>query len=338
MILTYNVKHGLDLSEELEKARRIAKYGVEHGCRSSKDVSFFGMKSVLSNAVLRKYVGCRTLKEVHNVVIPVNNQAFRLEGDEIYIPCLKARFRFDHHPEIECVKHIELDSVYAHVACQVREAQPRATQHFIGVDRNTTGHVAVAANPDTGKVAKLGKSCNHIHKKYCSMRRRAQRQGKSKRNHKYRKAKQFKKRESHIVKNINHQISKEIVDMAVKDNATIVLEDLKSSRDTFVTGRGFRYSLNSWSFYQLQQFIEYKAKLQGIPVMYVPPECTSTECSRCGREGKRRGKTFVCPHCGHADHADVNAGFNIAIRGRLLADRDVGKGSTDAPNGGMAVV
>ena len=56
---------------------------------------------------------------------------------------------------------------------------------------------------------------------------------------------------------------------------------------------------------------------------------------RCGQIGNRDGKTFKCPHCGHADHTDTNAGFNIAIRGRSIIDRDMIEGSTDTPNGAM---
>jgi putative transposase len=81
--------------------------------------------------------------------------------------------------------------------------------------------------------------------------------------------------------------------------------------------------------------IEYKARLLGVEVEYVNPAYTSKTCSRCGSLGKRNGKDFECLECGHVDHADANAAFNIAEPsesiGRLQAERDVCKGSTDTP-------
>lgn len=316
-MLTINVKHGLDLSDELRKAKQVAVYGVAHKCTSTAQVKHFGMKAVLSNAVLRKYVRCKTLKEVHNIVIPVPSQGMKYDGSEIYIPCLKAHIPFDatraNHP-IEKICHLELDATYVHICCEVADAPARETTTFLGVDRNTTGHVAVACNPTTGSVLMLGKKCQHVHKKYMHIRRNHQKEAKQRKHHKFRKLKNIKRRESNIVRNENHHISKAIVKRAVEENATIVFEDLKSIRETSKRGGRFKYSLNSWSFYQLQVMVEYKAKLQGVPVVYVNPEDTSQDCSRCGEEGIRKGKTFVCPHCGHTAHADVNAGFNIAKR------------------------
>ncbi|MEM0117931.1 MAG: zinc ribbon domain-containing protein [Conexivisphaerales archaeon] len=78
-------------------------------------------------------------------------------------------------------------------------------------------------------------------------------------------------------------------------------------------------------------------RAEDIPLTYVEPRNTSKECSRCGSIGIREGKLFKCLN-GHVDHADVNASFNIALRppsmesiGRLHADRDACKGSTDTP-------
>jgi putative transposase len=107
------------------------------------------------------------------------------------------------------------------------------------VDLNTTGHIAVVSNPDTGKVWKLGKAAEHIHKKYRDIRRGLQKQGK------YKKVKQIKNRESSIVRNLNHHISKKIVEIATKTESCIKLERLSNIRQNKKHGKSFQYSLNS---------------------------------------------------------------------------------------------
>lgn len=110
-------------------------------------------------------------------------------------------------------------------------------------------------------------------------------------------------------------------------------------RKTRRSGRSFRYALNSWSFYQLQRFVEYKARLQGVVVAYIAPNYTSKTCSMCGHIGDREDKKFSCSSCGHVDHADVNASFNIGKPvlhcvlgiGQSSVDRDALEGSTDTP-------
>ncbi len=334
MLLTYKVKHDRDLSTELEKARKVAEYAIEHRSRSSADVKHIGLKSVIANQILRKYGSDRKARAVTNVVLIVPGQSIRYHSQSriISVSCLKMNLDARFLPPFEKVNQIELNEEYAFVTVTINEPPLREVDHWIGVDRNTTGHVAVMGNPETGKVWKLGKQCHHVHNKYKNIRRKLQKQGC------YKEVKELKNRENRIVRDINHKISKKIVDIAVQNACGIKMEQLDGIRNNRKQTSSFRYSLHSWSFYQLQRMIEYKAKLLGVPIAYVAPQFTSQMCSRCGLLGVRNGKGFTCPHCGHVDHADANASFNIALRpsieegvGRLYADRDACKGRIDTP-------
>jgi len=152
--------------------------------------------------------------------------------------------------------------------------------------------------------------------------------------------KKIKRREQNIIKDLNHKISKKIVQVAKQNNCGIKLEKLTKIREkrNKKTQQSFKYSLNSWSFYQLNMMIEYKSKILGIPVAYINPAYTSQTCSKCGVIGNRNGKEFKCVSCGHVDHADSNAAFNIAAfellnntesDGHLVLDRDNIKRNTD---------
>jgi len=329
MILTFKIKHNKDFSNELRKAKQIAEFAIKTRTQSSKDVKQFGLKSIISNQILRKYSRNRKVKNVRNVNLIIPNQGitFDKENRAIRIPSLKLCLGYNFR-DFEKVNQIEIDNEYASISVTVREMPQIKPNVWMGVDRNTTGHVAVMVNPQTGKVLKLGKEAGHIHSKYKSMRRELQKKGK------YRKVKEIKNRESRIIRDLNHKIARKIVEVAEENHAGLKLEDLKGIRGNKKHRKGFNYNLHSWSFYQFQKFIEYKAKLHGIPITYVEPENTSKECSRCGSIGIREGKDFECQYCGHVDHADVNASFNIALRqgmGQLHADSDACKGSTDTP-------
>ena len=336
MILTFKIKHNRNFSSELDKAKMIAKYVLTHKTRSSKDVKQFGLKSAIANQILRKYGNNKTIKNVNRVKLTVPSLSINVDKEKrvIKISCLKFKTQYNFRNDYEKINQIELDNEYAYISVNIKE-QPQITpKAWIGVDRNTKGHIAVAGNPSTGKVWKLGKEALHIHNKYKNIRKDLQKKGK------LRLVKKIKHRESRIIRDLNHKIAKEIVNIAIVNNAGIKLEQLDGIRNNKKHTRKFNYSLHSWSFYQLQNFMEYKAKLYGILLTYVEPKNTSQECSRCGNIGIRDSKKFVCHSCGHVDHADANASFNIALRqpinsniGQLNTDRDVFKGSTDTPRG-----
>jgi putative transposase len=314
MVLTYKIRHNFNLNLQLEQAFRIAKFCVKHKTISSRDVKQFGLKSMLSNQILRKYSRNRKTRKINSVNLVVPNQGIQCNQDNrtIRIPSLQIEFGYQFRNDFTKINQIEISKQYIYVSCSFAETPRTLPSCSVGVDLNATSHLAVVADPSRGKVLKLGKSGNHIHKVYQKLRKRFQRR------RKLRKFKALRRRESRRSRDLNHKISRRIVNYANQHNAVIKLEYLKNIRNNVNRkskfNRELKTTVNNWSFYQLQQFIEYKAKLLGVTVQYVDPQYTSQECSRCGLLGERNNKKFVCPYCANVDHADVNAAFNIADR------------------------
>jgi len=330
MILTYKVKHGRDFTTELGKARKIAKFAIVNRDKlSTKSVKHIGLKAAISNQILRKYGRNKKAESITSVNLVVPNYHIRNTGTHITIPCLKLELDLP-VKNFTKVNQVELNKEYAFISVTVPEQELVEPKSYLGVDLNATGHIAVMANPETGKVEKMGKQARYIHDKYKHIRKTLQKQGK------LGLLKKIKHRESNKVRDLNHKISKHIVEVAKEKGMGIKLEAIKGIHNTRKKSRSFNHTLHSWSFYQLGQFIEYKAKLNGVAVAYIEPAYTSQNCSICGYLGKRNGKEFECSHCGHVDHADSNASFNIAERqiqniGLLNIDRDMFKGYTDTP-------
>ena len=179
---------------------------------------------------------------------------------------------------------------------------------WIGVDLNTTGHVAVAADPTSGKILKLGKSIHHIHTHSVNNCTKLWKEGK------LWKLKKSKTRERSSFKIALASITRQIVTFAESLGTGIKFEKLFSAhysphdQNTFAN----EFTFDNGSFFTLQRMVERRARKRGIPVIYVNPAYTSTRCCRCGKFGRRFRKRFECPHCGFVLHADVNAAFNIA--------------------------
>ena len=85
----------------------------------------------------------------------------------------------------------------------------------------------------------------------------------------------------------------------------------KLSKKQIATRRKNNRSLNSWSFYRLAKFIEYKSALAGILVIRVDPYKTSQRCPHCGEAHKAKDRKYVC-ECGFHAHRDVVGAINIA--------------------------
>jgi len=126
-------------------------------------------------------------------------------------------------------------------------------------------------------------------------------------------------RERRFQKWVNHTISQQLVREAVQTRAVIALEDLTGIRVRVkAKGPKQRREGHAWAFYQLRQFITYKAALAGVGLVLVNPAYTSQTCHQCLWIGKRTAKAFACSHCGWSGDADFNGACNIAKLGAVV--------------------
>ena len=130
-------------------------------------------------------------------------------------------------------------------------------------------------------------------------------------------------KEQRIMKNIDHKLSHDIIATAVAHNVkTIKLEQLSNIRSTTRTSRKNNHSLHNWSFYRLAQYIEYKAKLAGIEVLYVNPAYTSQTCPVCGKRHHANDRNYTC-ECGFHTHRDIVGAWNICNSTEYVGDSNI---------------
>jgi IS605 OrfB family transposase len=142
-----------------------------------------------------------------------------------------------------------------------------------------------------------------------------------------RRLSKIRRKEANFRRNQNHCIAKKIVAKAKASESAIVLESLKGIRDRLTVKRRQRARHAGWSFSQLRLFVEYKAKLAGVPVVSVDARNTSRTCSECGHcaKGNRQSQAeFRCLHCGYSTNADYNAARNIWAAGAMSTGLMVG--------------
>ncbi|MFE7841692.1 RNA-guided endonuclease InsQ/TnpB family protein [Streptomyces sp. NPDC057474] len=209
---------------------------------------------------------------------------------------------------------IERDGVlYLIATCEVPEAEEYEPDHFIGVD---LGIVNIATT-STGYQA-AGRGLNRRRTRERKLRGNLQK--KNTKSAKRRLMARARKEQRHV-KNTNHVIAKRIVTEAERTSAGIALEDLGGIRQRVRLRKPQRVTLHCWAFAQLGEFIAYKSRRAGVPVVHVDPAYTSQTCCECGHvdEKNRVGQAlFICRNCGVVAHADRNASHNIAQRGAVV--------------------
>jgi IS605 OrfB family transposase len=210
---------------------------------------------------------------------------------------------------------------FLYATCNVEEPLEGDPSGFLGVD---LGVVNLAVDSD-GQVYSAAQ-VNNVRHHHRRLRRKLQQKGSHSAK---RRLKKLAGREKRFAKDVNHCISKRIVEKAERTGRGIALEELTGIRSRIRARKPQRATLHSWSFAQLRGFISYKARRKGVPVAFVDPAYTSQTCPVCGcvdKKNRSDQSTFSCVSCGFSGLADTVAARNIA--GRAVVNRPNVAGST----------
>ena len=231
------------------------------------------------------------------------------------------------------------NKVFLHIVMEKELSDPVPIDHFVGIDR---GINKIAVTSDNRFFN--GGEIKRVSRRYQTLRSELQSCGsRSAKRH----LRRMSKKENRFRADINHRVSKRIIE-GIPQGATIVLEDLKSIRQRVRLHKKQRAQVHRWNFFQLQEFLTYKAQAKEISIECVDSRYTSQKCSRCGhtsRSNRRSQSIFKCRQCGFSLNADLNASRNIRQNyldaighpGRVdVSQPIVAHDDVKAPSGGTA--
>ncbi len=195
--------------------------------------------------------------------------------------------------------------------------------NVIGVDIGTKVLAAVSIINSNSHIAKqlyFGRDVSQVKRDIGVRRSILQSKGTDRARRALRKLRGY---EANFTRTRCYQIAHEIVDLAVKHNASIAIEDLKGLNGTRLRRKTNR-RVKRMPYNELRQALESVAFQNGVDVAARSPRKTSITCYRCGNVSRSNRKTqalFSCI-CGLEANADRVASVNIAIKAsKLLMER-----------------
>ena len=214
--------------------------------------------------------------------------------------------------------------LYIPITYEVEESSLSDISNIVGIDRGINFIIATYnSNCKSGFVS--GKEIKQKRASFSNCRKELQmRQTSSAR----RRLKAIGQRENRWMQDMNHKISKALVEGNPK-HTLFVLEDLSGVRNaTEKVRRKDRYVMVSWAFYDLEQKLIYKAKQNQCTVIKVDPHYTSQRCPICGHIEKsnrdKKNHLFTCKSCGYKSNDDRIGAMNLYYMGKqYLEDKKV---------------
>lgn len=301
----------------------------------------FGLKSQMTQSVIKTVIArYKTVLENEGKWIKVCfkvpqynlvwNRDYSLTKDKFSVNTLAGRLKvsyFDKGMEKyfnhDIYKFGTAKLVYKHdkyflhipVTYEIEECNTSQIRNVVGIDRGINFVVATYDSKGKSKFVS-GKQIKQKRANYVKLRKELQkRRTPSAR----RRLKAIGHRENRWMQDVNHCVSKALVEM-YPENTLFVLEDLTGIRNaTERVKLKHRYVSVSWSFYDLEQKLKYKAEAHNDMVINVNPRYTSQSCPKCGHTEKaNRNKKlhlFTCKACGYKSNDDRIGAMNLYRKG-----------------------
>lgn len=208
---------------------------------------------------------------------------------------------------------------YLHIAVTKEVEKPEfKSSHVVGIDRGLRQLLTIY--DEKGKTIFVnGKQILQKRRYYKNLRKELQSKGTKSAK---RRLKAIGERESRWMSDVNHCLSKTLVNR-YGSGTIFILEDLTGVTFDTVSKRSKkdRYEHHSWSFYDFEQKLIYKAIDKGSQVVSCDAHYTSQRCPKCGYiDARNRNKDkheFCCKACSYRTNDDRVAAMNIQFLGTL---------------------
>ena len=206
---------------------------------------------------------------------------------------------------------------YLHISAtkEVADFNKQTVKHVVGLDRGL--RFLATSYDEQGKTAFFdGQVIMRKRAKYQKLRATLQAKGTKSAK---RRLKKLSGRENRWISDVNHCLSKTLV-QKYGANTLFVLENLNGvSFERTDLPKALRNQNKSWAFYQLEQFLTYKAHLHNSEVVEVSAKYTSQRCPKCGvikKDNRHHEKhEYHCNNCGYCSNDDRIGAMNIQLLG-----------------------
>lgn len=197
------------------------------------------------------------------------------------------------------------------VTYEVNELVKSAVSNIVGIDRGIR-FLATTYDSKGKSVFYNGNIVKQKRAHYKTLRKQLQQVGTPSSR---RRLKAIGQRENRWMQDVNHCISKALVE-SNPAGTLFVIEDLTGIRSATARVKvKDRYVSVSWPYYDLEQKLSYKALKHHQLVEKVKPAYTSQTCPKCGHTEKsnrnKRMHLFCCKNCGYKSNDDRVGAMNL---------------------------